>query len=256
MVPSRSARMPSSSGGTRSPRRWKTEPCSRPLPILWMLVTQMSAPASIAHEGRSGWKGRCAPHASSTISGADRRWQTSATARRSALAPYGVGLVISAPLASGWAAKARSNASADGGWARFRRASQDGSTHTGSMPERISPDTTDLWASRPISSFSCGPATASIAAFTDRELPHVEKNVCSACTASAISSWARWSTRPRVSRSSSPPVARTSPWKTASPSTSRTAGSAPRACLWPGGVNDSRPSLRYSARASRTGARV
>ena len=59
----------------------------------------------------------------------------------------------------------------------LRSASQRGSTHTGSMPDRISPETTDLWASRPISSLSCGPATASIAAFTDRELPHVEKNV-------------------------------------------------------------------------------
>jgi hypothetical protein len=169
--------MPRSFGCTRSPRRWNTEPCSRPLPILWMLVTQMSAPASIAQDGRSGWKGRCAPHASSTIRGNERRWQTWATARRSALAPYGVGLVTSAPLASGWAAKAASNASAAGGWARCRSASQRGSTHTGSMPDRISPETTDLWASRPISSFSCGPATASIAAFTDRELPHVEKNV-------------------------------------------------------------------------------
>lgn len=74
--------------------------------------------------------------------------------------------------------------------------SHRGSTQTGSTPEMISPATTDLWASRPISSFSCGPATDSIAAFTDRELPHVLKNVCSACTASAISSWARCSTRP------------------------------------------------------------
>ncbi|GGU93386.1 hypothetical protein GCM10010260_30420 [Streptomyces filipinensis] len=46
-----------------SPWRWKTDPCSSLLPILWMLVTQMPAPASIAHVGRSGWKGRCAPQA-------------------------------------------------------------------------------------------------------------------------------------------------------------------------------------------------
>jgi hypothetical protein len=37
--------------------------------------------------------------------------------------------------------------------------------------------------------------------------------------------------------SSRPPEARVSPWKTALPRTSRTAGSAPRSCLWPGGVN-------------------
>ncbi|GGO93069.1 hypothetical protein GCM10012280_44710 [Wenjunlia tyrosinilytica] len=49
---------------------------------------------------------------------------------------------------------------------------------------------TALWASRPTTSSSCGPATESIADFTDNELPQVEKNVCSAPTASAMSSWA------------------------------------------------------------------
>jgi NADH dehydrogenase len=43
---------------------------------LWTLVTQTSAPASIAQVGRSEWNGRCAPRASSTISGFPRRWQT------------------------------------------------------------------------------------------------------------------------------------------------------------------------------------
>lgn len=157
-----------------------------------------------------------------------------------------VGMGLEGPLAS----------AADGGCARWRSASHRGSIQTGSIPDRISPDTTDLWASRPISSFSCGPATAGIAAFTERELPHVVKNVCSACTASAISSSARSSTRPRVSRSSRPPDASTSPRKTASPSVSRTAGSAPRACLCPGGVKDRRPRRWWSARASRTGAWV
>ncbi|SCE23227.1 hypothetical protein GA0115245_126817 [Streptomyces sp. di188] len=177
----------------------------------------MSAAASIAHDGSSGWKGRCAPHASSTISGCPRRWHTSAMSRSAAVAPYGVGLVTRAPRASGCASNAASNSAAGGGCARWRSASHHGSTHTGSTPDRISPGTTDLWASRPISSFSCGPATVSIAAFTDRELPQVLRKVCSACTASAISSCADWSTRPRVSRSSSPPVASTSPRKTASP---------------------------------------
>lgn len=50
---------------------------------------------------------------------------------------------------------------------------------------------TDLWASRPTTSFSWGPATESMADFTDSELPQVEKNVCSAPMASAISSCAR-----------------------------------------------------------------
>lgn len=189
-------------------------------------------------------EGQMRPQASSTTSGTERRWHTSAIARRSAQEPYGVGLVTRAPFASGWIWKAFSNFSADGGCARWRPASQFGSTHTGSIPDRIRPDTTDLCASRPISSFSCGPATESMAALTDRELPHVEKKVCSAWTASAISCSARSSTRPRVSRSSSPPDAGTSPRKTASPSTARTSGSAPRACLCPGGVNDRRPCLR------------
>jgi hypothetical protein len=39
------------------------------------------------------------------------------------------------------------------------------------------PDTTDLCASRHTQSSSCGPAADSIAAFTDRELPQVEKKV-------------------------------------------------------------------------------
>lgn len=138
-------------------------------------VTHTSAPASMAQVGRSGWNGRCAPHASSTISGFPCSWQTRAIAARSLEVPYGVGPVTRAPLASGCAAKAAANASADGGWARWRSASQLGSTHTGRMPERMSPDTTDLWASRPTSSSSCGPATDSMADLTDSELPQVEK---------------------------------------------------------------------------------
>lgn len=61
---------------------------------------------------------------------------------------------------------------------------------------------TALCVSRPIGSFSCGPATEGIAAFTDSEppqaaltdseLPQVEKNACSAPTAPAISSSARF----------------------------------------------------------------
>ncbi|MDH6623109.1 hypothetical protein M2271_000896 [Streptomyces sp. LBL] len=63
---------------------------------------------------------------------------------------------------------------------------------------------------RDSNSFSPGPATAGMAVFTDRELPHGEKNACSAPTASAISSWARLSTRWDWRRSSSPLRDRTS----------------------------------------------
>lgn len=64
----------SSAGSIRSRWRWKLEPCSRPLPILWMLVTQTSAPASLAWADSVSWKGRRASHASSTIRGLTRRW--------------------------------------------------------------------------------------------------------------------------------------------------------------------------------------
>src|SRR5204863_5472344 len=104
-------------------------------------------------------------------------WQISATAARSAHVPYGVGLVTSAPQAPGCAANLSRNASAEGGCARCRPVSQSGSTQIGRIPAKIKPETTDLCASRPTSSSSPGPATASIAALTDRELPHVEKNV-------------------------------------------------------------------------------
>ncbi len=84
-------------GRSRSPCRWNTEPCSKPAPILCTLTTHTSAPASIAQVGRSSWKGRWAPHASSTISGLPRSWHTSAIAAMSAQVPYGLGLTISAP---------------------------------------------------------------------------------------------------------------------------------------------------------------
>ncbi|GAA2442471.1 hypothetical protein GCM10010273_21050 [Streptomyces lavendulocolor] len=93
-----------------------------------------------------------------------------------------------------------------------------------------------------------------MAALTDRELPQVEKKVWSAPTASAISSCALASTPWEEVRSSSPLVARTSERKTASPSTARTRGSAPRPCLWPGGVKGVWFSEWYAASASSTGA--
>jgi hypothetical protein len=67
-----------------------------------------------------------------------------------------------------------------------------------------------LCASRPTSSFSPGPATESIALFTESELPQVEKNVWSACTASAISACACSRTSLLDIRSSSPEIASTS----------------------------------------------
>jgi hypothetical protein len=84
--------------------------------------------------------------------------------------PYGVGLVTSAPRASGCASSLSANAATDGGWARFRSGSQAGSTQIGRIPARIRPEITDLCASRPTSSFSSGPATASIAT-EDRTVP-------------------------------------------------------------------------------------
>jgi hypothetical protein len=68
---------------------------------------------------------------------------------------------------------------------------------------------------RATSSFSCGPATESIALLIDSELPQVEKNAWSASTASAIRSCACWSTPCDTRRSSSPFTAITSDAKTA-----------------------------------------
>ena len=65
------------------------------------------------------------------------------------------------------------------------------------------------------------PATASIAAFTDNELPHVEKNAMSAPTASAINCSASERYPFDISRSSSPPEANRSAAKASGPITSR-----------------------------------
>ncbi|SIK28132.1 Uncharacterised protein [Mycobacteroides abscessus subsp. abscessus] len=59
----------------------------------------------------------------------------------------------------------------------------------GCTPEKIKPAMIDLWLSRPTSNPpSHPPATAIIAAFTESELPQVEKKADDAPTASAISS--------------------------------------------------------------------
>lgn len=87
---------------------------------------------------------------------------------------------------------------------------------------------TDLWELREISSFSPGPATASIPVFTQRKLPQVEKNAWSAPTASAIRPWASPSTPWDRRRSSRPFMFSTSDAKTPSPRIFLTRGSAPR----------------------------
>ncbi len=59
--------------------------------------------------------------------------------------------------------------------------------HRGWIPEKMRPATIDLWASRLMRRSPFPAATARTAALTERELPHVEKNACSAPTASAMS---------------------------------------------------------------------
>ncbi len=95
-----------------------------------------------------------------------------------------------------------------------------GAIHRGWMPEKISPPTIDLWLSRGTSRPpSDPPATAIIAARTDSELPHVEKNAVDAPTASAIncSAWLRYC--PLERQSSKPPLANTSARNGSRPST-------------------------------------
>lgn len=107
----------------------------------------------------------------------------------------------------------------------------------GCTPEKISPATIDLWLSRLTSRLPSPPATAIIAARTDRELPQVENHAVSAPTASAIRSSAFFKYLLLVRRSSRPPLASTSSRKGSRPRTARTRSSVPRPCRWPGGVN-------------------
>lgn len=154
----------------------------------------------------------------------------------SAQVPYGLGLTISAPAASGCSRQACSTSSGDGGCEKCRSASQRGEIQYGRTPEKISPATMDLWLSLATSRPPSCPATAIMAAFTDSELPQVEKNAASAPTASAISSSASVSTPWRASRSSRPGAARMSLRKASAPRALSTRSSTPRPCRCPGGV--------------------
>jgi hypothetical protein len=60
----------------------------------------------------------------------------------------------------------------------------------GRAPLITRPANDDLWPLRAMTMVSPGPATVMIATWALSELPLVEKNVCSAPTASAKSSWA------------------------------------------------------------------
>jgi hypothetical protein len=105
------------------------------------------------------------------------------------------------------------------------------------MPEKINPPTIDLWLSRGTSRPpSDPPATAIIAARTDNELPHVEKNAVDAPTASAISFSASLRYWPVERQSSKPPLTNTSARKGSRPSTASTRSSAPRPWRCPGGL--------------------
>ena len=106
----------------------------------------------------------------------------------SAHVPYGVGETTRAAAASGYRRHMSCTCCGDGGCATCNCWSQRGRIQRGCNPEKINPAVTDSWASRLTSSSPDTPATASIAAFTDRELPQVEKNACSAPTAAAINS--------------------------------------------------------------------
>ena len=78
-----------SSESTRAVFQWMSPVCCRPPASLWVDCTQMSAPAPIALSGRSGWKRRCPPHASSTmtIAWSDAAWTARTIARVLAARP-------------------------------------------------------------------------------------------------------------------------------------------------------------------------
>src|SRR4051794_28602672 len=98
----------------------------------------------------------------------------------SADVPYGVGLPISAAEASGYRSQVASTSSGDGGCARCSLGSHRGRIHRGWIPASINPAAADLCASREISSLPPPAVAARMHAFTDSELPQVEKNACSA----------------------------------------------------------------------------
>ena len=108
----------------------------------------------------------------------------------------------------GVAIPCRATSSGDGGWEMCRSASHRGVTHRVARRRRSGlPRSTCGCRGRRSSPPSAPPATAIMAALTESELPHVEKNAASAPTASAIRSSARCRNLPRVRRSSSPPLA-------------------------------------------------
>jgi len=71
----------------RGPRVIRRAPPDKAGNILWIEVIARSALAAIACGGRSGWKGRCAPQASSTIRGTSWAWAIAASVVTSEQAP-------------------------------------------------------------------------------------------------------------------------------------------------------------------------
>ena len=105
----------------------------------------------------------------------------------SAQVPYGVGLTISAPAACGVALPGRGDLLGRrrvGRWQGVPARADPPWLHPGEDQTRDD----RLVAVAPENQMPSWPATAIIAALTDSELPHVEKNACAAPTASAISS--------------------------------------------------------------------
>ena len=78
-----------SSESTRSSRQWMSPVCCSPPASLCVDCTQTSAPAAMAASGRSGWKGRWPPHASSTttIVAGEAAWTAAAISRVRAAKP-------------------------------------------------------------------------------------------------------------------------------------------------------------------------
>ena len=98
--------------------------------------------------------------------------------------------------ASGYFSHAAATCAGNGGCAWCSSRSHRGWIHFGCNP-KTRPAVTDLWGSPLTKRSPPNPVTASIAAFTDNELPQVEKNACSAPTASVINCWAGLQQLPR-----------------------------------------------------------
>src|SRR3954447_2946643 len=117
-----------SSESTRPSRQSRSPVCCSPPASLCVDCTHTSAPDAMAESGSDGWKCRCPPHASSTITIAEDDAECTARAipRVSAHSPSYVGDVYSTASASGDRRSPSATCSTLGGSSASKRGSYGG----------------------------------------------------------------------------------------------------------------------------------